>query len=282
MPNRRIDTIEWLKKMNIENYTLTEDCVVNVEGNVDLDNKGLDEIPVKFGVVTGDFGCAFNHLKTLHGAPHRVEGNFYCSNNRALNLLGAPEIVLGEFRCAECNLESLAGSPKKVGKDFRCNDNQLKSLRGAPTEVGGTFFASHNALKNLEGSPEQIGQAYCVSFNELRSLKGAPRKVGGNFVVSFNQLPDFESVKSVPAEIQGKCIMHSNPFKISLYELMQLSQLFVCSENFVCEVQPDIDSFLDKKGTLDISYFELKKYVLRVDLSEELIENNRSIKKLKL
>ena len=53
-----------------------------------------------------------------------VSGNFYCEHCNSLKSLeGAPEKVEGDFYCDYCNsLKSLKGAPKEVHRDFICND----------------------------------------------------------------------------------------------------------------------------------------------------------------
>ena len=48
------------KKYNIKNYTINTDGLVDVNGDVFLYNKGLTKLPLKFGKVTGYFGCRDN------------------------------------------------------------------------------------------------------------------------------------------------------------------------------------------------------------------------------
>ena len=58
------DIIEMVcKEYNITNYTI-KDGIVDVRGNVDFYLSGLEELPFKFGEVTGDFIC-YNKLKLL-------------------------------------------------------------------------------------------------------------------------------------------------------------------------------------------------------------------------
>ena len=118
-----IDTI--CKKYGIKNYTINPDGTVDVDGNVDLFNRDLKELPLKFGKVSGSFDCRNNQLTTLEGAPKEVGGSFYCSNNQ---------------------LRTLEGAPKEVGGSFYCHHNQLTTLEGAPKVVGGNFDCSNNPL----------------------------------------------------------------------------------------------------------------------------------------
>ena len=70
----------------------------SVDGDVRL-VKGYTKLPVQFETVTGDFGCRFNNLTILDGAPKTVGGDFLCSYNKLTKLDGAPETVGGDFYC---------------------------------------------------------------------------------------------------------------------------------------------------------------------------------------
>ena len=87
----------------ITNYTINSDGSIDVDGDVNLTNKKLTKLPVKFNKVSGNFYCSSNKL-TLEGGPKEVGGDFYCSNTQ---------------------LTTLEGSPKEVGGDFNCFNNQL-------------------------------------------------------------------------------------------------------------------------------------------------------------
>ena len=69
------------QKYGIENYTVV-DGLVNVDGDVDLRNKYLTKIPIKFGRVSGGFYCNSNKLVSLEGAPQSVGSDFDCHSNK--------------------------------------------------------------------------------------------------------------------------------------------------------------------------------------------------------
>jgi len=164
--NSDIDAI--CREYRITNYTVNPDRTVDVDGDVDLSDMGLDKLPLKFGYVSGDFYCGNNELTSLEGAPRKVGGNFYCFNNK---------------------LTSLEGSPEEVGGDFYCENNKLTSLVGAPEEVGGYFDCDDNKLTSLEGAPRKVGRSFDCSYNQLTSLIGAPEEISGNFYCNDNTLP---------------------------------------------------------------------------------------------
>ena len=100
-----------------------EDGSIDYNGNVDLRNKNLTEIPFNFRYVLGDFFCSDNNLTSLKGAPRKVNGDFYCYDNDLTTLEGAPQRVGGYFDCGNNNLTCFKGAPQKVGGNFYCNGN---------------------------------------------------------------------------------------------------------------------------------------------------------------
>ena len=60
--NKLLNLEGWLKKYGVVNYAVNEDLSVDVEGDVDLSFNGLTEIPIKFGVINGDFDCSSNAI----------------------------------------------------------------------------------------------------------------------------------------------------------------------------------------------------------------------------
>ena len=94
--------------MNIEDYFEIDgtyeivDGLYNVSGNVLL-IKEVEKLPVKFGIVTGNFDCSYNRLISIEGSPYYVGFCFNCINN--------------------FNLKSLKGLPTHIGKLLLCNNN---------------------------------------------------------------------------------------------------------------------------------------------------------------
>jgi len=95
------ETIKFLKKYEIKNYTINPDLTVDVDGDVSLNGKNLTKIPVKFKTVTGDFFCYRNNLTSLEGSPATVGGYFYCYNNKLTSLEGSPTTLGGYLYCSE-------------------------------------------------------------------------------------------------------------------------------------------------------------------------------------
>ena len=64
---------------------------ISVNGSVDLSDKNLKSIPIKFKEVTGYFYCSYNQLTSLKYCPETVGGDFWCSYNQITNFDGLPE-----------------------------------------------------------------------------------------------------------------------------------------------------------------------------------------------
>ena len=79
-----IDVKSWLDRSGIVDYTINEDLIVDVKGNVDITRVstilGLSFLPVKFGRVLGNFNCNKTNLISLLGTPDFVGKNFDCSS----------------------------------------------------------------------------------------------------------------------------------------------------------------------------------------------------------
>jgi hypothetical protein len=173
-------------KFGIKNWTLNEDGSIDVDGDVNLQNKRLNKLPLKFRNVSGYFDCSYNNLISLEGCPESVSGHFFCFNNNLTSLEGSPKSVGGHFYCYYNDLTSLEGSPKSVGRNFNCSYNKLTSLEGSPEFVGSNFLCSYNKLTSLEGCPKSVsGHFFCLN-NNLTSLEGAPESIRGQFSCKNN------------------------------------------------------------------------------------------------
>jgi hypothetical protein len=177
------------KEYGIQNYTINPDGIVDVDGDVSLSNKGLDKIPVKFGKVTGTFGCDDNQLTSLEGCPTETGGDFWCYNNQLTSLEGCPTEVSGSFGCSNNQLTSLEGCPKIVGGNFLCGNNQLTSLEGCPKSINGNFLFPNNLLTTLEGCPTEVGGDFWCYYNKLTTLEGLSDVfIGARFIYRGNPI----------------------------------------------------------------------------------------------
>lgn len=158
--------------IDIKNITVTRDGFVNSEKSIDLSNKNLNEIPIKFGTIWGSFDCSNNNLTTLENAPTEVHGVFDCSHNQ-----------IKEFE---------KGHPLNVNT-LLCNDNELISLKHSPSpfEGGklGEFNCSNNKnLTSLEGcTSKNTKYDFNASNCNLNTLEGCPSNIGGNLILTNNK-----------------------------------------------------------------------------------------------
>lgn len=235
-----IDT--WLTTMKIKNYEIFDDLTVTVNGNVLLDKKNLDSLPVSFNHIEGFFSVANNKLTSLKGCPYSVRDGFHCehnlltsleycpqifdfgggvfdcSHNQLTTLEYAPKSTIDDFNCSNNNLTSLLHAPDTVSEDFICDYNQLKSLEHSPKEVGGHFFCAHNLLESLEGCPKTINKNFDISHNKLTSLKNGPSHIVGNIFANQNNLlslDDFTTFFGVAITYSGTIIPKFKDFYIT-------------------------------------------------------------------
>src|SRR5271157_3681122 len=89
---------EICKIYDIENYTINNGSI-DVDGDVYIQDKNLDKIPLKFNKVSGSFSCSCNNLDTLEYCPEYVGKDFWCYNNNTIDkyndILSCE--LLGEF-----------------------------------------------------------------------------------------------------------------------------------------------------------------------------------------
>ena len=100
----RLEIKDWLKKYNVENYTINEDLSIDVVGN---------------------FNCNDNKLTNLVGCPVSIGGNFSCGSNCLESFFGCLLSVGGNFECSSNLLTSLEGCPVSIGGDFKKNRNRI-------------------------------------------------------------------------------------------------------------------------------------------------------------
>jgi len=99
------DIINWIRNKYLSNWEIQDDLSVNVNGGVDLFQRGLELLPVQFGRVDGHFSVGMNRLKSLKGCPVSCE-SFNCCYNRLESLKFVPKIVNGSFDCGNNNINS--------------------------------------------------------------------------------------------------------------------------------------------------------------------------------
>ena len=98
------DIEAWCEEMGIKKYTINSQGEIDVNGHVELRYRKFEELPYKFGIVTGHFtveGC--KNLTSLKNCPDEVGGGFSCRYCKELDSLeGCPKEVGGHFWCGNC------------------------------------------------------------------------------------------------------------------------------------------------------------------------------------
>ena len=212
--NESISSIDSIcRKYGITNYTVNPDGTVDVNGNVDLYEKNLTRLPIKFGKVSRDFSCSGNKLTTLEGCPKEVGGYFSCSHNRLTTLEGCPERVVRHFFCYNNKLTTLEGCPTEVDGYFSCHSNQLTTLEGCPKRVGGVFDCSNNQLTTLEGCTKEVGYRFSCSNNQLTIINWNDVYTLDPSRVNLEDNPIFQVYKIFPDFKKFKDSLEWNYFK---------------------------------------------------------------------
>ncbi len=147
---------QWLNEMGIQQYTINKDLTVDVNGNVNLQSKGLIEIPIQFGFINGDFGIAYNKLDSLKGSPKKVTGYFDCCGNKLTSLEYCPKEIGGLFVFNENKIESFDYAPDSVER-LACYNDDMKTLKGFKTEVKETFL---HACQDIEYCIDEVKHLY--------------------------------------------------------------------------------------------------------------------------
>jgi len=171
-PQRKKIT-QYLTTLGIFDYEITKDYTVNVNHNVMISNKTIEECPVVFETVKGNFIWHYTNLKTLKNMPKRVTGNFIVANNKLTSLKGAPITVDGNFICSNNKLKDLTGGPTSVG-GYICNNCELESLNGAPEVVRVDFMCNNNNLTDLRYGPKRVYGLFDCSNNKLTTMANMP------------------------------------------------------------------------------------------------------------
>jgi hypothetical protein len=98
---------DWLCKHNINKYTVSENCVVNVDDDVLLYNFKIEKLPFKFGKISGCFNCATTGITSLKNCPDYVGDYFSCSRTPVKSLKYCPKYVGGNFYAYKTEITSI-------------------------------------------------------------------------------------------------------------------------------------------------------------------------------
>jgi len=200
-PTTREGVIEVCRKYKIENYTINDDLSIDVNGDVELDSKNLEYLPLKFNYIGGGFYCPYNvELKSLEGCPQTVNGDFYCFNNNLKTLKGCPQTVNGNFSCDNNELKSLKGCPQTVNGNFGCKDNELKDLEHFP-EVNGIIGIRGNPVNLLTYTFIEKADSFMIEdfidYEIVRNRDTVMLDRLQTFIEGFDlEMPNLEEIKN--------------------------------------------------------------------------------------
>jgi hypothetical protein len=160
------ETENWLIDMNIKNYFIHDNLVVDVKDNVNISHQNLFFIPIQFGLVNGDFDCSHNNLSSLKGSPYEVA---------CFEPYGRESFQYGSFLCHDNELENLDFTPKKIFQYMHCYNNIfLKAFPLFDTQVKSIILNDNNGeliklVKNLRPylAKNKLG-FYNLKFNSLK------------------------------------------------------------------------------------------------------------------
>ncbi len=111
------EVIDWCESNYIENFTVNDDLVVDVDSDVILYLVPMEILPVQFGYVNGDFILGENGLTSLKGVPHTVKGDFICGGNMITDLEYLPASIGSRIILLNNNIDSCI-SPLQVANNI--------------------------------------------------------------------------------------------------------------------------------------------------------------------
>jgi hypothetical protein len=282
---KKSEIIEWLEKMDITEYTIHKNLVVDVHTDVDIDGCfGIKYLPVQFGHVRGHFKCKDGSFLSLKGCPHTVIGNFNCSHNQITSLVGGPLIVDGNYICSHNQLVSLQGCARKVD-EFDCSHNKLTNLEHGPEDIEDGYDCSENQLTTLKHSPEKINGSFDCSHNKLPTLEGGPKEVSHNYQCMNNKLTSFQGL----GKVEGEWLMiFHNP----LSDFTSLDYE-VAGDILLDDVasMPYLKDYYNSEGIVELPFSHFRKMIKAEQLYDKLDneigdnpqeDNTTTVRKLKI
>lgn len=137
------------EKYNITDYSINGDGSIDVYSTVDLTNKKLKKIPIKFNRVIGNFFISYNLLEDLENCPKSIYGNFDCDHNKLITLKGCPFEVWGDFYCSyNEKLTSIDYLTKHISGKFHLINTGVDYIYTESKIQGDIFYDRHlNGLK---------------------------------------------------------------------------------------------------------------------------------------
>lgn len=210
MYKNKYEILTWLTEYAIPNFKINEDLSVDVIGNVIIVSEFIDELPVNFNIVVGDFTIKNTELKSLIGFPKEITGNLDCSYNKLKNLMYFPKIVGKSIDISNNALSSLKGCIKYISGDLYMMNNNIKSFKDGPEYIEKFLQCKNNSINSLLDFPKYIGGSIDLSCNKLISMIGLPEEINGSLDLMSNKIKYFDTDIF---NVKGDINLSSNPLE---------------------------------------------------------------------
>ncbi len=191
-----MDPIQFCEEHKIYHYEIDGQGRINTSYSVSLSDLGLEELPVKFGIVEGSFNISRNKLTNLKGLPEIVNGALSVNSNKLTSLEGCPKKVQHEMYFYENELTDLEHFPKKANGSVYLRDNKLTSLKGCARKINGDFILYNNKnLTSLKHGPQYINGEYNAIACGIRTLDSIPNNLKSDWLILYEN-PIFPIIES--------------------------------------------------------------------------------------
>lgn len=151
-------------KYRIVNFRINSDYSIDVFGDVNLSNKNLNRIPIKFDEIYGNFECNFNNLKDLTNCPRIIHGNFSVYSNQIKDLSIHPEYIQGCFQIGQNKIKEATTFPI-VGNTLQIDSNLLEHL-----SYDGRVIATNNKIYSVDNFNTVLSNVGVLLKNPIYEL----------------------------------------------------------------------------------------------------------------
>jgi hypothetical protein len=174
-----VDTAKQIRHLLATEFDINGNYTINSQGEVDVTGEvhyrgQLEQLPVKFGTVSGNFWASEKNLSSWKNFPREVKGLLVLDNN---------------------NLSDWQGCLKKT-LSLVMEGNPITSLEGMPS-VSGSLDLTGCDLKNLQGISGYINSWVSVKYNPLESFDGF---LGCKAYIAFSYNIDLPLLKTLLAK----------------------------------------------------------------------------------
>jgi hypothetical protein len=158
---------QFLAYLGIKEYEIDGDKI-NVNGSVDMRLKFKSIVPIRFGVVTGDFSCNSNYLKNFANFPKEIGGSLAATGNLFQSLAGLSHISVGKsiILSHNKNIFQTVGLPKRIEGTLDLSFCSIGILNNFPTYIGEDLILNNNLLRTMNIDVDVIGTVD-LSYNKI-------------------------------------------------------------------------------------------------------------------